>query len=115
MKITTITTENEHLLDLLYNDSAFTYVGLLDEKKEYEALVNYLRDDLGFKLPKNIEIYNARGAVVNNKFDLTDRYNENVNFVFIPLKNFGDDIGKLALVKLQLGARWFDDIVNNAR
>ena len=45
----------------------------------------------------------------------SNAYPEDLTFVSIPLSMF-KNIRKLAMLKLQLGARWLDDIVdNNAR
>jgi len=59
---------------------------------------------------------NFTGREMNDEFNLTgrNRYPDNFNFLAFPLD--GLDVGKLAIFKIQMRDRWFDDIVdNNAR
>lgn len=56
------------------------------------------------------------GKDMNDEFHLTgnNEYPDDLHFLAFPLT--GLDVGKLAIFKLQMGDRWFDDIVdNNAR
>jgi len=49
--------------------------------------------------------YNLKGDVA---------YQADLHFLIIPLKAFKDgQFGELALLRLQIGGRWFDDIVDN--
>ena len=54
-----------------------------------------------------------KGSAVNAEFGLTgdNRYDDNLTFLAFPLD--GLDVGKLAIFKLQMGDRWFDDVVDN--
>jgi len=54
------------------------------------------------------------GADMNNEFKLTgdNRYADDLHFLAFSLD--GLNIGKLAMFKIQMQDRWFDDIVGNA-
>ena len=54
-----------------------------------------------------------KGKEMNNEFHLTgsNAYQNDLTFLAFSLE--GLDIGKLAIFKLQMGDRWFDDIVDN--
>ena len=60
------------------------------------------------------EFYTWKGKLMNQIYMLTgsNAYPEDLTFVSIPLNMF-KNIGKLAILKLQFGARWLDDIVDN--
>jgi len=98
----------------LYNESAFTIEGCGGELTEWMEGINKL---LAEKEIGQVEtFYTFKGEDMNNYYDLTDnnRYPDDLTFLAFPLDNL--DVGKLAIFKMQFGARWFDDIVdNNAR
>ena len=54
------------------------------------------------------------GKDYNEAFHLTgnNRYPDDLNFLCFPLEGIRD-IGKLAMFKITMGDRWFDDIVDN--
>ena len=60
------------------------------------------------------EFYTWKGKLMNQIYMLTgsNAYPEDLTFVSIPLNMF-KNIEKLAILKLQFGARWLDDIVDN--
>jgi hypothetical protein len=114
----TIKTASKEDLQMLYNDSAFTYVWLLDEAKEYESLENFLFDNCKLKKPEEVIMYKASGWLVNDTFELEwkNRFPRDLNIVLMPLSNFSnDEIWRLAIIKLQIWARRFDDIINNSK
>ena len=88
--------------------SAFTIEGVKLESKGLKELEKLLRDT-GYTEPHFVA-YWFTGDVMNNMFGLTESnaYPEDLNFLVIP--NYYNPI-----VKLQIGARWFDDIVCNNR
>ena len=45
------------------------------------------------------------------KLSNDNRYPDDITFLAFPLD--GLDIGKLAMFKLKMGDRWFDDIIDN--
>lgn len=55
------------------------------------------------------------GKDMNSEFELTgdNRYPDELQFLAFPLD--GLNVGKLAMFKIQMGDRWFDDIVDNLR
>lgn len=56
------------------------------------------------------------GREMNAKYGLTGKNAYPANFHFLAFSLDGLDIGKLAIFKIRMGDRWFDDIVsNNAR
>lgn len=114
----TLKTASKEDLQMLYNDSAFTYVWLLDEEKEYESLENFLFDKCWLTKPEEVIMYKASGRLVNETFVLEwkNRFPGDLNIVFLPLSNFSkDEIWRLAIIKLQIWARRFDDIINNSK
>lgn len=105
-------------LQMLYEDSAFTYVWLLDEAKEYDSLEKFLFEKCWLKKPKEVVMYKASGKSINEEFKLKgkNKFPEDLNVVFLPLGNFDrNEIGRLAMIKLQIWARRFDDIINNSK
>lgn len=114
----TIRTATKVDLQMLYTDSAFTYVWLLDEAKEYDSLENYLFSECWLTRPDEVVMYKASGDLINNEFDLKgkNRFPKDLNVVLLPLGNFDkNEIWRLAMIKLQIWARRFDDIINNSK
>lgn len=100
----------DEMLDEFYNASAFTFEGLVVNKPDMEELMEYLKGR-DYTPGDNVAWYWFNGDVMNKKYGLTgdNAYSDNLTFLVIP-----DYYNPM--VKLQLGARWFDDIVdNNAR
>lgn len=112
-----IRTASNEDLQMLYKDSAFTYFWLLDEEKEYESLENFLFDSCWLERPKEVIMYKCSGKLINDEFKLKwkNKLPDDLNVVFLPLKNFWNQIGKLAIIKLQIWARRFDDFVENSK
>ena len=101
----------------LENGSAFTWEGLSGLENDKEVILDDFKkaDVLGDV--ETFEFYTWKGELMNQIYRLTGSnvYPEDLTFVSIPLNMF-KNIGKLAILKLQFGARWLDDIVdNNAR
>ena len=114
----TIRTATNVDLQALYNGSAFTYVWLLDEEKEYESLENFLFDKCWLTRPEEVVMYKASWEIINNEFKLKgkNKFPKNLNIVLIPLNNFkNEEIWKLSIIKFQIWARRFDDIINNSK
>jgi len=102
------------MLEELYNDNSFTFEGLAIES--LDQLIDYLKDHFKNDIEEVI-IYDTLGKVMNEHYNLIggNRYPDDLNIVSLKLDNF-DDLGKLAMLKIRIGARWFNDIVdNNAR
>jgi len=105
-------------LQMLYEDSAFTYVWLLDEAKEYESLENFLFEECWLTQPEEVVMYKASWKLINEEFKLRgkNKFPDNLNVVMLPLDNFKkEEIWRLSIIKIQIWARWFDDIINNSK
>lgn len=92
-----------------YNTSAFTFEGLdMSDKGNMRALEKLCRST-GYT-EKDFVIYTFTGKDMNEFFNLTDSnaYPDDLTFAVVP--NYHNP-----MVKLQTGARWFDDIVDNNR
>lgn len=116
MEIKIIPADEEKIREL-ENDSAFTWVGLSGLKNDKEVILDEFKKADVLNDVETFEFYIWKGKLMNQIYQLTgsNAYPEDLTFVSIPLSMF-KNIGKLAMLKLQLGARWLDDIVdNNAR
>lgn len=105
---------NEEDLNKLYDDSAFTFEGLRTDDENLTKLVNFLKENTEVILP--IKIYRISGEMMNSKYGLTEdnAYPDDLDIVSLPLTNW-KNLGDLPMIKIQIGARWFDDIVDNNR
>ena len=104
-----VTTKKQ--LDNLYNNSAFTIEGLAVES--IPDLINWLEENTEFTTNKII-VYIIKGNTMNEMYNLhnDNAYDEDLTIVSV----VDIDLMKVALKRFSIGARWFDDIVdNNAR
>jgi len=94
----------------LYSDSAFTFVGLRYEPTLLEQ-INKSLTDYGLNPVEQLYVYS--GKDMNEHYGLTgdNQYQDDLSFVSFKLDN--QPVGKLAAFKMTIGARWFDDIVDN--
>lgn len=97
----------DEFLQKFFDESALTFEGLTitDSNSNHElekALIEYGYDQ------DEVICYWFKGSVMNDKFNLTglNRYPDELTFAVIP--DFHNP-----LFKLLVGARWFDDIVQN--
>lgn len=94
-----------------YANSTFTFEGIdLSDKqavKDFKTEFEKMARETGFTEKKMIGYFYS-GASMNKRFNLTDSnaYPDDLTFVSIP--NYYNPI-----VKMKIGARWFDDIVDN--
>lgn len=96
----------------LYNTSAFTIEGLTTDEESMNQLIEMLSR---YGVRENPEIYVVKGSLMNRYYNLIkDPYKDELNIVAIPTTQF-KDVSKLAIFKMKIGARWFDDIVDNNR
>ena len=100
----------------LEKGSAFTWEGMDISDKNLKDIIDFFtKNTQGFKTP--VTMYNWTGKEFNEKYGLTgsNAYPDDLNFLSIPLDTWSEQ-GNLPIVKMQVGARWLDDIVdNNAR
>lgn len=97
----------DEMLDEFYNSSAFTFEGIVVNQHDMEELMEYLKSR-DYAPDNNVAWYWFNGDVMNKKYRLTgtNAYSDDLTFLVIP-----DYYNPM--VKMQLGARWFDDIVDN--
>ena len=101
------------ILEKAYNGSYYTITGCggdLNEWKEgYQDLLN--KEEIG-TIREWIEF---TGKDINEELELegNNRYQDDLHFLAFNLD--GLNIGKLALFKIKMQDRWFDDIVDNLR
>lgn len=98
----------------LYKGSAFTIEGAGGDLNEWDEGINSMlaNEEIGHVNT----FYTYTGAQMNAYYGLTGSNAYLSDLTFLSFLLNGLDIGKLAMFKLQFGARWFDDIVdNNAR
>ncbi len=104
IKIIKVKTINK--LEELRNMSIFTWVGMSDDEENLEAIYNGLKEN-GFK-DEIMKIYIFKGSLMNESYDLkgTNRYPDNLTFVSV-------EYYYNPMAKIQFGARWLDDIIDN--
>lgn len=90
--------------------SAFTFEGIDIKSKEGRKALDVLEKLIcktGYEKKKCVG-YWCKGSVINRLFGLTDSnaYSDDLVFLFIP--EYHNPI-----VKQELGARWFDDIISS--
>lgn len=101
------------ILNEAYEGSYYTILGcggdLNEWKKGYQELLD--KEEIG-KITKWVEF---TGKDMNEELDLTgdDKYQDDLHILAFNLDNL--NISKLAMFKIKMGDRWFDDIVDNIR
>lgn len=106
--------DKDVMFEKLYEDSAFTFEGLrVDDWQEVKNQINELLSKEGIGKVPDENFFKYDGWDMNQKYQLTgsNRYSNDLTFVSFLLD--GLDIGKLSMLKIRIGARWFDDIVDN--
>lgn len=101
-------------LDEFYNDSSLTFEGCTTDKENIDFLYKWLKDLGCIKEGNSLDIYHYTGSLMNNKYQLTgsNKYPEDLNIITVMLKDIAFN-GRLPLARMELGGRWFDDIVDN--
>lgn len=103
---------NIEQLHKLVDNSAFTWEGMDASDENLQAIVDDFKDNTNIQLP--VKFYIWSGELFNKEFDLTDAnaYQNDLTFVSVDLDNWSS-LGNLPIYKMQVGARWLDDIVDN--
>lgn len=113
--ITKVDFENRNeLLDKLYDGSAYTILGAGGDINEWVNGYTQLLNEEGIGTPTEFILLSGRD--MNIKYDLYGdvAYNNDLIILAFPIE--GLNIPKLAMFKLRMEDRWFDDVVdNNAR
>lgn len=109
-KVVQITTAEE--LKKLYEQSALTWEGLKADDDELKIVETWIKNH-NAEGPE-LTFHIIKGELMNEVYQLTgnNAYPEDLTLVSVT----GVNQVKLSLPRLQVGGRWFDDIVdNNAR
>lgn len=105
----------EHIFNQAYQGNYYTIIGCDGDINEWkEGYAKILNDSCIGTIRHWIEF---TGADMNRVYGLTgsNAYMDDLQFLAFRLED-DMNIGKLAILKLRLGDRWFNDIVdNNAR
>jgi hypothetical protein len=97
----------------LYEKSAFTILGSPDAMTTVMDLITAL-GKIGINYANKFFVFS--GADMNTRYGLTGNNRYQDGLTCISFMQTDQEIGRLAIFKMQVGARWFDDIVdNNAR
>lgn len=97
-----------------YEDSYYTITGCGGDLQEWKEGYTGLMIQEGIGVPDGWIQFS--GKDMNDEYGLTgdNQYPDDLTFLAFPLD--GLDCGKLAIFKIRMQDRWFDDIVdNNAR
>lgn len=97
--------------DEMYNGSYYTITGAGGDLEEWKSGYQDLLNKEGIGTITDWRSFT--GEEMNNYYGLygDNAYPEDLNFLAFPLD--GLDIGKLAMFKIAMQDRWFDDIVDN--
>lgn len=101
-------------LNAAYEGSYYTILGTGGDLKEWVEGYEEQLDKAGIGKPT--EWFQTTGTAINAYTEPSrehDRFHPELSVLMFPLK--GMDPTKLALFKLQMEDRWFDDIVDNIR
>ena len=105
----------EQDIQKLYDGSAWTWEGMTTDDDNLNAIINWFKEE-GCPLKKE-EFYVVTGKQMNEFCGgLSDNnaYKEDLTILSIELDDI-TDVSKLFMKKFEVGARWFDDIVDNNR
>lgn len=94
--------------------SWYTIIGAGGDPQEWVDGVEELLAEAGIGKP--VAWFEATGEEVNAHIRPSrpdDTFDPGLLFLFFPLD--GLDVGKLAMFKLRMQDRWFDDVVQNSR
>ena len=99
--------------DSFYKGSWYTITGAGDDLEDWVGGYDMLLSEAGIGKPAGYVTFN--GADMNKEYGLSGSvaYPDDLTFIAFPLDDL--DVGKLAMFKLKMGDRWFDDIVDNNR
>lgn len=113
IKITQVDRHNrEAVFNAAYEGSYYTILGCGGDLNEWAAKYCELLEEYGIGTPK--EFFAFEGADMNEAYGLTgnNAYKDELHCLMFPLDGLADN---LAMFKLGMGDRWFDDIVDNNR
>ena len=99
-------------LDSAKEGSYYTITGAGGTLAEWTDDYDKMLSEKGIGIPK--KWFTFKGKDVNEKYNLQgdNKFKEDLTFLAFPLTDL--DVGKLAMFKLQMQDRWFDDIIANS-
>lgn len=105
-----VTTKDK--LDELYSSSALTFIGVSAEEESINGLIDWLKEHSEISEPLPVHIIS--GKIMNDNYGLTgtNAYKEDLTLISIKLENI-KNVNAIAIPRLGVGGRWFDDIVDN--
>ena len=113
--INVIQTTDEKILKSLYENSALTFLGQMND--EYlDFIYNWLNNQNVLK-DKMLNLYVFNGSFIKKVYKINN-YPDDINFSCISLNDLNlknVDKNKFSEGHLIIGSRWLDDIINNAK
>lgn len=105
-KITNVTTKEQ--LDTLYENSAFTMEGLLEDS--IPDLMKWLEEHNAIET-ETPNVHIIKGKLMNDIYELTgdNAYPDDLTIVSI----LGINLLAIVYPRFEIGGRWFDDVVDN--
>ena len=100
-------------LENLYKTSAYTIIGCGGSLDEWVNGYNEMLAEQKIGTPE--EGYTYTGKDVNAQYGLQGSNRFSDDLVFLSFKLNGLDLGKLAMFRLRMGDKWFDDLIDNSR
>ena len=106
-----INVETKEQLDMLYGDAALTLEGL--SKESIPEFIDWIKE---LSSMTSETVYVISGKTMNQNYGLhgNNEYPNDLTIVSIPLSQI-KDVSKIIIPRFQIGARWFNDIVDNNR
>lgn len=105
-KKTEIINVDSKTLEELVKGSALTIEGLAESS--FDEFLDWVKDIAGLKTRR---LYVTKGRLANSEWGLTgdNAYQNDLNIVSVKLDDM-EDWNKIVMARLQVGARWIDDI-----
>lgn len=99
--------------DYLYNQSALTWEGMSSDPANLRAIYDAFIE-IGAEPKDDLRFYEISGREMNEHYGLTgsNAYPDDLTILSIPLDDFGNGT-PLIMWRFNVGARWFDDVVDN--
>ena len=104
--------DKKELFERAYKGSYYTIVGVANEEEYKEGYQKIFNEN---NIGKVKEWYSFTGKDFNEMYNPkgVNKFRPGIHFLVFPLD--GLDISKLSILKLQMGDRWFDDLVDNSK
>lgn len=110
MTIKTISTEKE--IKELYDNSYSTILGAGGDLQEWvDGITNWMKEN-NFGEMSNIVTF--KGKDVNDLYNLEGDNRFKDDLTILAWSNDKIDMGRYCIPRMQMGIRWFDDIIDNS-